>query len=185
MDKLKIFPLTSWRWGDFESLFESNSNCSSCWCTWWLLANKEFNRLGKDGRKESMRTLVHSGFEPGILAYVDDIPAGWVALAPREAYIRLKTSRKLAAVDDLPVWVISCFFVHRKFRKMGLMQALIEAACQYARTKNAKWIEAFPIKVGEKIGNSEIYTGVESVFLNNGFKLLIEREGRSIVRKSL
>lgn len=185
MENIKIYPLTSWRWADFETLFESNGNCSNCWCTWWLLANKEFNTLGKDGRKETMRTVVHEGNEPGLIAYVDDLPAGWVALAPRESYIRLKTSRKLAAVDPLPVWVVSCFFIHRKYRRQQMMKDLIEAACQYARSKNAKWIEAFPIRLRGKTGSAELYTGVESVFIEQGFKVVIEREGRLIVRKML
>jgi GNAT superfamily N-acetyltransferase len=31
-------------------------------------------------------------------------------------------------VDDLPVWSISCFFVHRDYRRQGVMTQLIAAA---------------------------------------------------------
>ncbi len=180
----KIVPLSADRWNDFERLFGPNGSCGGCWCTWWLLTHKEFNQLGDAGRKETMRTIVQQGKEPGLLAYVDGVPAGWVALAPRTNYVRLNTSRKLAAVDDQPVWVISCFVVHRSYRKQGLTDKLISAACEYARQKGATLIEAFPIKAEPKSSPVSIFTGVESTFLRQGFKVAVEREGRSILRKS-
>ena len=152
---------------------------------WWRMTGKEFTTSGKEDHKNALRTIVQKGLEPGLLAYVDGVPAAWVALAPREAYLRLKTSRSLFAVDDQPVWVISCFFIHRNYRRLGLMGQLIEAACDFARGKGANLIEAFPLRVTEKTNSSSLYTGVESVFLEHGFAVAATRNNRLILRKKL
>ena len=120
VEKWEYHPLTPDRWADFEQLFGPNGACAGCWCAWFLMNNKEFNTSHKEGHKELMRTLVHSGVEPGILAYADGIPAGWVALAPRENYKRLATSKHLGPVDDQSVWVISCFFITPRIPPPGI-----------------------------------------------------------------
>lgn len=177
--------LTPERWDDFELLFGPNGACAGCWCMWYRFSHKEFASTHKEGHKEAMRTIVQSGFEPGVLAYGDGKPIGWVALAPREWYARLKTSRQLAAVDDQPVWSITCFFIHRDYRRSGLMEKLITAAVEHARSKGAKIIEAYPLDVEGKMSSTQLYTGKSSVFYKLGFEQVALREYRPIVRKSL
>lgn len=80
VEKWEYHPLTPDRWDDFEQLFGPNGACFGCWCAWFLMTNKEFTTSKKEGHKELMRTLVQSGVEPGIIAYADGKPAGWVAL---------------------------------------------------------------------------------------------------------
>src|SRR5512133_1188947 len=106
MPNTEILPLTPERWADFEALFNTNANCSGCWCMWWRVPNKEFNSLDKDGLKKAMRTIVHRGVEAGLLAYIDGTPAGWVTVAPRADFVRLSSSRMLAPVDEQSVWSI-------------------------------------------------------------------------------
>lgn len=185
VEKWEFHPLTPERWDDFEQLFGPNGACAGCWCAWFLMTNKEFKESRKEGHKTLLRTLVDSGVEPGLLAYADGIPAGWVALAPRERYKRLATSKLLGAVDDQPVWVISCFFIHRNYRQLGMMEKLITAAIDYGRSKNVKILEAFPIDVNEKIHSGSLFTGKAAVFGKLGFEQVALREYRPILRKSL
>jgi GNAT superfamily N-acetyltransferase len=147
--------------------------------------NKEFTTSHKEGHKELMRTLVQSGVEPGIIAYADGKPAGWVALAPRENYKRLSTSKLLSAVDEQPVWVISCFYIYRDYRHQGLMEKLLVAAEEYARGKGIKILEAFPIDVKQKISPISMYTGKSEAFYRQGYELVAQREWRPILRKFL
>ena len=183
--KREFHPLSPERWDDFELLFGPNGACSGCWCAWFLMTNKEFNQARKEGHKMAMRTLVQSGEEPGLIAYADGVPAGWVALAPRERYKRLATSKHLGAVDDQPVWVVSCFFIHRNYRRLGMMEKLLQAAIDYARTKKVKILEAFPLEVEGKINSTSLYTGKSSVFHKLGFEQVALRETRPILRKML
>jgi GNAT superfamily N-acetyltransferase len=186
VNKWEFYPLTPERWDDFEVLFGPNGACAGCWCMWFLMTNKEFTQSRKEGHKTALRTLVQQGAEPGLMAYADGIPAGWVALAPRENYQRLKTSEVLGPVDDQPVWVISCFYIHRDYRKSGLMEKLVSAALEFARSKNVKIVEAFPYDVKQKMGAVSIFSGVASVFSKLGFVEVARRsELRPIMRKTL
>ena len=185
IEKVEIYPLTPERWTDFETLFGPNGAFAGCWCMWWRMSHKEFEKAGKEGHHEAMRAVVQAGLEPGLIAYADGFPAGWAALAPRADYPRLQTSRMLAPVDDQPVWSIPCFFIHRNYRRQHLMEQLIEAACQYARQHGARILEAYPLDVNEKARPSNIYTGVTKVFERAGFKVVARREYRPVMRKSL
>ena len=181
----EFHPLTPARWDAFESLFGPNGACAGCWCAWFLMTHREYNEAGKEGHKELMRMLVHSGVEPGLIAYADGVPAGWVALAPRERYKRLVTSKQLGPVDDQPVWVIPCFFSHRNYRRQGLMERLLNAAINYSRSKGVKILEAFPLDVEGKMSSIQMYTGKSSVFYKLGFNEVARRDYRPILRLDL
>ena len=182
VEKWAYYPLTPERWGDFETLFGPNGACAGCWCAWFLMTHQEYNEAGKEGHRELMRTLVHSDNEPGLIAYADGVPAGWIALAPRERYKRLATSKQLGAVDDKPVWVIPCFFVHRDYRRQGLMEKLLNAALEYARNRGVQTLEAFPLDVEGKMSSTQMFSGKSSVFYKLGFKEVARRNSRSILR---
>jgi GNAT superfamily N-acetyltransferase len=129
---------------------------------------------------------VKSGNVPGLLAYVDDEPAGWVAVEPRDAYPALDRSRTLARVDDAPVWSISCFFVARPHRGKGMTRALIEAAVRHARASGAAMVEAYPAEYRGDVADAWVYTGAASTFLGLGFVEVARRSAsRPIVRKPL
>lgn len=164
-------PLTPSTWNDFELLFGKHGASYGCWCMFWLLKNSDFRHNQGDGNHDAMQNLVFRGEQsPGILAYVDQHPAGWVALAPRENYLRLANSRILSPLDDQPVWSIVCFFVARKFRRQGLNLQLIQEAICFAKDHGARIIEAYPVdNAGEKKVDSFVYTGLHSSFLKSGF----------------
>lgn len=186
MINLKILPLTQERWADFETLFGPNGACYGCWCMWWRQTNKEFSSTRAPDHKEAMRTLVQQGVETGLIAYVDGIPAGWVTVAPRADFIRLKTSRLYAPVDDQIVWSIPCFFVSKVFRKQGLTSHLIRAAEDYAKLYGASILEAYPSDPEGRENPMNIYKGVCSTFLAAGFQEVARRkEARPIFRKTL
>lgn len=172
--KIEVLPLTPERWPDLERLFGPNG-CYGCWCMWYRLNNTEFKQAGKEGRREGLQALVQAGADPGLIAYVEGKPAGWVTIASREQYARLRTSRSRAAVDDAPVWSIPCFFVHRSYRRQGLMEVLIRAAVEYARSKGAAIIEAYPYDGQEKRDSASLFMGVGSVFRKLGFKEVARR----------
>ncbi len=132
-----------------------------------------------------IKALVDAGREPGLLAYVDGVPAAWVSVGPREEFPTLNNSRVLAPVDDQSVWSIVCFFVHRKFRRTGLMRLLIDAAVDYARSKGAKIVEGYPTEPGRKVGASSVYLGVTSVFIEAGFVEVARRSANHPVMRKI
>ena len=180
-------PLTPDRWRDLSALFRRDRVTSDCWCMWFRETNAEFRTNQGVKNREAFRRIVNAGPPPGVLAYVDGQPAGWCAIAPREAYGRLRRSRTLAPVDDTPVWSITCFFIDRAHRGHGIGRALIEAATALAAEHGARIVEAYPVDTaGRRISDDDAYHGVAAQFASAGFAEVARRqERRPIMRRSI
>lgn len=183
---LKFHPLTPDRWDDFVAVFGQNGACGGCWCMYWRTPRKDWAKNIKEINRAAIMSLVDAGHVLGLLAYVDGKPAAWVSVGPREDFPTLNNSRILRPVDDKPVWSIVCFFMHRKYRRTGLMLPLIDAAVQYARSQGAEIVEAYPYEPEKKVESSSLFLGVTAPFIEAGF---IEAARRSsnhpIMRKKL
>lgn len=181
-----VQPVTPERWADLTELAGERGFQSGCWCMWWRLSSKEFQAADGASKRAELASLVTHGAEPGLLAYLDGSPVGWVAVAPRSEYRRLERSTKLYPVDDAPVWAISCFYVHRAHRRQGITQALVAAATDYAAAAGAEQVEAYPIDIrGARRASGDLFTGTLDTFLAAGFTEVVRRGGRPIVRKKL
>ena len=93
-----------------------------------------------------MRNIVNSGEIPGLLAYLEDKPAGWCSVAPREKFSSLERSRVLKRIDDKPVWSIVCFFIDKHYRNKGVSVKLLSACIEYVKEKGGKVLEGYPIE---------------------------------------
>lgn len=177
-------PLTAETWPDFEALFGKNGACGGCWCMWWRMTRAEFGAQKGAGNKAAMRALVEAGHVPGILAYADGRAVGWCSVAPREEFSALERSRILKRVDGTPVWSIVCFFVEKSHRRQGVTIRLIRAAVEYAQSRGAKTVEAYPVEPREeKMPDPFAFTGLASAFRQAGFAEVERRsETRPIMR---
>ena len=182
--KFDFYPLTKKNWNDFEKLFGDRGACGGCWCMSWLLTKKDFDLNKGEGNKKKMKKLVDSKTEPGIIAYFDNEPVGWCAIAPREKYIRLEKSRVLKSIDDQPVTSIPCFFIKKEFRRKRLTTELLKAAIQYCKNRGMRIIEGYPAEpYAENVPAAFAWTGFPSSFVRAGFKEAIRRsKNRPIMR---
>lgn len=163
-------PLTSERWADFEQLFGTRGAWGGCWCMYWRLTRADFERQAGEANRQAMYALVRAGPPPGLLAYVEGQPAGWVCVGPRRDFPTLERSRLLARLDEAPVWSVVCFFVDKRFRRRGLGAGLLRAAVAYALQQGATLIEGYPVEPRRgRIAASFAYTGLSSTFLKAGF----------------
>ena len=171
MSAIEIHPLTPERWPDFEQLFGPRGACAGCWCMFPKLTRKEFDAGKYEGNRKAQKKIVESGQVPGLLAYVDGIPAGWCAVEPRANFPSLARSRVLAPLDDLPVWSVTCFFVDRKFRRQGLSVRLLKAAVEYVASRGGKVVEGYPTEPrgGKPAAPAFVFTGLAAAFLGAGF----------------
>jgi GNAT superfamily N-acetyltransferase len=183
--KVVFHPLTPERWPDLEQLFGERGACGGCWCMVWRLPRAEWEAARGDGNKQAFRSLVRKNVRPGVLAYVGKEPIGWCAVAPREAYIWLKRSRVLAAVDERPVWSISCLFVARPYRRQGVSVKLIKAATEFARSQGAEAVEAYPVvPYTDTMPAAFAWTGTLSAYEAAGFREVARRsDARPIMRR--
>lgn len=182
--KYSFYPLRKGNWKDFETLFGENGACGGCWCMSWLLTKKDFDANKGAGNKRKMKTLVFDNTEPGILAYFNNKPVGWCAIAPREKYIRLEKSRVLQKVDDNPVWSVPCFFIKKEFRRKRLSTEILKAAAEFCRTKGVNILEGYPAEpYAKNIPAVFAWTGFPSSFSKAGFKEVLRRsKTRPIMR---
>jgi len=185
--QLVFRPLNEDNWKDFEQLFGDRGAAGGCWCMLWRKKPGEFKEHKGNGNRKSMHHLARSGRAPGILAYEGDTPVGWCAIAPREEYPALSRSRVLKPIDDQPVWSVSCFFIDKSHRKMGLSAKLLEAAVDYAKARGAKIIEGYPIEPDNN-NYPAVYAwvGLAKTFRKAKFKECIRRSPtRPIMRREI
>jgi GNAT superfamily N-acetyltransferase len=185
--KAEVHPVSPERWPDLETLFGPSGAYSSCWCMWFRVTSAEFKRQSGKGTRRGLRSLVSRGRVPGLLAYLDGRPAGWVSLAPREEFGRIERSPILRRIDDAPVWSIVCFFIGKEHRGAGLARTLLKGAERYARDQGARALEAYPWDpAAGTISAADAYIGLLPLFEEAGFREVARRSrGRPVVRKKL
>jgi GNAT superfamily N-acetyltransferase len=184
---LTFHPLTPERWEDFEALVGASGACAGCWCMWWRLTSREFRDSAGPINRERFRACVKEPMPPGVLAYQAQRVVGWCAVAPREKYRRLASSRILQPLDATPVWSITCLYIAKSNRRQGLTRRLIEAACVFAESFGASVIEAYPrVSPDKPLSPLSLYTGTERSFARAGFQVAANPTAvRRIMRKQL
>jgi GNAT superfamily N-acetyltransferase len=172
---ISFAPLTIDRWEDLTKLFGPNGACAGCWCMWWRLSSSEFREGSGAVNQKGFRQRVQEPTPPGVLAYRQQKAIGWCAVAPRQEYRRLASSRTLKPVDDKPVWSITCLYVARGERQQGLTVRLIEAACSFAASFGATEVEAYPrVSPDKAFSPMTLYMGTEGAFTRAGFHVVAE-----------
>ena len=181
--RFRFLPATPARWKDLQTLFGPKGACAGCWCMWFRLPRSEWAAGKGEGNKRALAQLLRAGTEPGIIAYAGREPAGWVALAPREEYVRLASSRTLKAIDERPVWSVSCFFIGRAYRGQGLMTQLIVAAVAFARKRGATLLEGYPANPKKRTADAFLYTGTRSAFARAGFEVAARPSQAAVIMR--
>ncbi len=183
--KLVIRPVTPDLWPALEDLFGKNGASSGCWCMYWRIGSAYYKRPRSEN-KVAFREIVERGPPPGLLAFDGDIAVGWCQLTPRDDLPWLDRTRPLQRVDEVPVWSISCFYVRKGYRRLGVASALIEAAVKAARRAKAPALEAYPVDTDQPKSTSNLFTGRASTFARAGFKTVARHKpSRPIMRHDL
>lgn len=185
--KLLLQDLTSRNWKQFEELMGEKGGCGHCWCMNFRIPTKEFQENKPDGNKKLMKLLVDKNKPVGLIAFLDKQPVGWLALAPREDYMKIENSRVFKRIDDKPVWSISCFFIKKEYRHKGLSGQLIKGAVEFAKRKKIKILESYPaIPYSKNVPHPFLWVGVLSSFIKNGFTIVQQQsKSRAMVRLEL
>jgi GNAT superfamily N-acetyltransferase len=187
-----IYPLVPARWPDFEMLFGKQGACYGCWCTHFRLPPAVRRSSDRAGNKEVIRARIEAGPPPGLLAYDDGLPVGWMQIGPRADVPEWNNAgRGSAPLDpedaaDPGVWAISCFFIKTAARGVGLTHVLVASGIDYARSQGARVVEACPIEQSRDSRSVGLFVGSARVFDQAGFSRVAERKaGRPLMRLSL
>lgn len=173
----EIYPVSAGRWRDLVDLFErpgprgGTPMTYNCWCMEWRGLTGD-----RDRNQQAMRDLAERGHEPGMLAYRDGEPVGWVSVGLRAGFAALLRSPTYRPVDDSEgVHVISCFYVHPSAKRQGVATALLDAAVHHAFERGAAVVEAYP-------GNPPDHKGRLEWFERRGFVAVRSAGKRTVMR---
>lgn len=149
----------------------------------------EFSEKAGPENRSELCSLVQRRKVPGLLAYVDGDPAGWVSVAPRQQFGRIERSPLFKAGDptDSDVWAVTCFFVHRSHRGEGLASLLLDEAVKHALSKGARMVEGYPIDHAyrDRWDTSSAYVGTVEMFRRCGFEEVERRKpARPLMRRT-
>lgn len=186
---ITVLPVTPERWCDLEAVFGARG-CSvarGCWCMAYRRSGSQqplpTGRSRAEANRAGLKALVDAGRLPGLLAYQGKVPVGWVSLAPREEFAKLKRSPVMKPVDDRPVWSVICFVVPSAYRGQGVAHALLRGAIAYARKQGATLIEAYPVDKAGRSRDDAMWFGAKSMYDRAGFEEVARRKPmRPVVR---
>ena len=183
-------PLTAERWADLEIVFGGGrGDCGRCWCMYWRLPRRDFEASLGASAQRLFRQRVEAGPPPGLVAYRDGDPVGWVQVGPRADVPQWNGARRLTAptpdapADDPRVWGISCFVTRSGRRRQGVAGALLAGAIDWARTNGARLLDACPVDADGRRPPAALYHGVASTFRTAGFcEVARRRADRPLMR---
>ncbi len=192
---LRIVPANEASWDDLVAIFGTADYAGRCQCQRFKVLQWFWRDSTQDERTAMLREQTACGnpdapATSGLVAYVDDEPAGWVAVEPRTAYPKLRTSRvpwsgRDEDKDDDGVWAVTCFAIRKGFRGRGLTYALARAAVDFARERGARVLEAYAMRTepGKEITWGELHVGARQVFADAGFAELTHPTVRRVVMR--
>ncbi len=190
---LAVRALTPSRFDDVVDLFGTRGDPSWCWCQFFVTTGGDYTHSADDNR-EALRVQAARRRRPGLVAYADGIPVGWVQVGPRPTYPRVCGNRALLRVagddiDDPGVWAVTCFVVRVGHRRRGIGTALLAAAVAAAGDAGAHTVEGHPVDVaarGGRASSADLYHGALSTFAAAGFEEVGRTgPGRPVVRLTL
>ncbi|MFF3685516.1 GNAT family N-acetyltransferase [Streptomyces sp. NPDC002187] len=174
---ITVRPATTGNWADVEQLLSARGSVKGCWCMFFRQTPQERRATEwGEGNRQALKALVDDGRRPGLVAYRDRTPVGWVSVAPRAEYTRLDRSPVSRAVDGRPVWSLVCLYVGKEHRGTGVARELVRAAAEYARERGARTVEAYPVDdtLGP-VGADDAYHGLVSLLAREGFTEVARR----------
>jgi GNAT superfamily N-acetyltransferase len=166
---LRIEPATSDRWPDVVAAFGPRaSSPDSCWC-------QRFRHHEMRTNESALRAEIHDATVPvGLIAFVDDRPAGWTRVVPRSTLFGITGNTALRRLldDDPSAWWVTCVNLRREHRGRGIGTALLTAAVEHARAHGASLVDGHPVDVERLRGRpspAALFTGTVKMFTAAGF----------------
>jgi GNAT superfamily N-acetyltransferase len=181
-EALTVVPANQASWDDLQAVLGARGyRTTGCWCQRFKVRGREWDTdaVPAPERASRLREQTQCGRPradrtTGLVAYVGGEPAGWCAVEPRTAFVRLGTTPWRGRVEDRAdesVWAVACFAILPGFRRQGVSYALARAAVDFARERGAASLEGYAMvpEPGKDVPFGELHVGSRSVFAAAGF----------------
>ncbi|WP_203982410.1 GNAT family N-acetyltransferase [Sphaerisporangium rufum] len=192
--EVSVVPANEASWDDLQAVFGRGA-AARCQCRRIKLGDRDWYAMPVEERAHRLRAETDCGNPEadgttGMVAYLDGVPVGWVAVEPRAGYRRLRGSPvpwagRAEDPDDPDVWAIVCFAIRPGYRGQGLTRPLAEAAVEYARARGAKAVEGYPMipHPGQTVSWGEMNVGSRNTFVAAGFHQVSHPTTRRVVMR--
>jgi GNAT superfamily N-acetyltransferase len=180
-EDLTVVPANQASWADLKAVF-GDRDSGRCNCQRFKTRGWFWEQATDEQRRASLRDQANcddpeATSTTGLVAYLRDVPVGWVAVEPRTEYPRLLglptvwKGRPGEDKQDDSVWSVTCFVVRKGYRKRGITYALAAAAVDYAQANGARALEGYAMltQPGREITWGELHVGARQVFAEAGF----------------
>jgi GNAT superfamily N-acetyltransferase len=193
-DRVTMVPANEATWDDITAVF-GDKDAGQCQCQRFKVLGWIWRDSTLAQRTAMLQAQTACGHPDapatsGLIAFLDDEPVGWVAVEPRTAYPKLRTSRvpwsgRDEDKDDDSVWAVTCLVVRKGFRGRELTYAMARATIDHARSRGARALEAYPMitQPGKEITWGELHVGARQVFEEAGFREVSHPTPRRVVMR--
>jgi GNAT superfamily N-acetyltransferase len=171
--------------GDYQRFFDvdgfrDHPAWAACYCSETNIG-ESVARSGRENRT-LMTRLIEAGKVTALMAYVDGRPVGWCNYGLTTQLAGVMSKLKLEAADHDGVGSVACFVISPPYRRHGIAELLLEAACERLKARGCRAVEAYPRKESD---DATSYRGPLGMFLGAGFEPYRVAGRTQIVRKSL
>ena len=190
---ITVVPANQASCDDLQTVFGTRGDASRCHCQWFKIRHSEWRSVPVQERAQRLHEQTGCGHPQarttsGLVAYLDGEPAGWCAVEPRTAYVRLGRVPWVGRAEDKAdegVWAVTCFVTRAGFRRRGVSRVLAAAAVDFARERGAHALEGYPMltRPGQEMTWGELYVGSRSVFAAAGFTEVSRPTARRVVMR--
>jgi hypothetical protein len=167
-----IRPLDESSWPAFVRLVEANGGIwGGCWCISFHL-----DPHGEKGQckpyRETKHRLVREGNALAAMVFDGEEAVGWCQFGRTADLPNIKHRKQYdREFDTLPDWRITCFFVGKGFRKLGVANFALNGALEEIARRGGGLVEAYPEDVeGRKTSSSFLHGGTLAMFERQGFE---------------
>ena len=190
-----VVPANEASWEDLQQIFGMRGYAAACQCQRFKVGPAGWTPMPVHERAFQLRMQTECGnpgseTTSGLVAYLDGEPVGWCAVEPRTAYPRMPPQRVVMKQrgedpDDSGVWAVTCFATRAGYRRRGVMRGLALATVEFARSRGARALEAYPMIThpAEEITWGEVHVGSRSIFEQAGFTEVAHPTLRRVVMR--
>lgn len=154
---------------------------SRCYCRWfhfagdkndWLMrcamAPEENAAELKDGLAQGRDDAL------GVVAVLADTIVGWMKVTPKPAIPLAYAQRYYRGLACLQggqpdTYLLACALIHPEYRKRGLTEQLVAGAVELAASRGARFVEAFPRRLGAGAHDEDLFTLPDGPLARRGF----------------
>jgi GNAT superfamily N-acetyltransferase len=192
--ELCVVPANEAECADLQALFGTRGPASRCQCQRYKLSPREsFASVPAEVRADRLRRQTdcghpEAGATSGLVAYLASEPVGWCAVEPRPRYdglvrvYRVPWAGRAEDPADGDVWAVTCLFTRAGFRRRGVSRELALAAVDFARTRGAQALEAYPMTTTAAIAE-ELHVGTVNTFAAAGLREVSRPTLRRVVMR--